>query len=191
MITCELFSHVYFTTPPVSLSCAYLVSLVEFCFQGLNRASKINFGIRLGVGLCFRARFRPQNEARLQLCCVHPFSCIYFFSWKFGNVCQQERVSKNLQQLFSKRKVAKSYRKVGNQLFNKLNIHDIFFPLFCFKSLGKWSSSLWISWLTIYNFFWKAMKIECFTPRSSTFQWLWCHIMSAKNPTVSSHFMNW
>jgi len=37
MITYELFSHVYFATPPVSLSCAYLDLLVKFGLQGLNR----------------------------------------------------------------------------------------------------------------------------------------------------------
>jgi len=73
MIACELFSHVYFDTSPVSLSCAYLDLLFKFGFQGLNRVSKINVGIRSGLGLCFRARFRLQNEVRLQLCCVHPF----------------------------------------------------------------------------------------------------------------------
>jgi len=47
MITCEIFSHVYFAKPPESLSCAYLDSHVKFgCFQGLNWASKVNVGIR-------------------------------------------------------------------------------------------------------------------------------------------------
>jgi len=46
MITCEIFSHVYFAKPPESLSCAYLDSHVRFGFQGLNWASKVNVGIR-------------------------------------------------------------------------------------------------------------------------------------------------
>jgi len=73
MITRELFSHVYFSMPLLSLNCTYLDSLIKYGFQGLNRASKINVGIRLGLGLCFQAKFRLQNEANLsQVCSQHP-----------------------------------------------------------------------------------------------------------------------
>jgi len=33
MANCELFSHVYFATPPIPRSCAYLYSLGKFSLQ--------------------------------------------------------------------------------------------------------------------------------------------------------------
>ena len=41
------------------------------------------------------------------------------------------------RQLFSKRKVAKLFGNVGNQLFNKVNISGIFLLLLSQKLLGK------------------------------------------------------
>jgi len=50
-----------------------------------------------------------------------------------------------------------------------------FLPLFCFKSLGKWLSSVW---LTCF----KVRINICFTPHSSTFKSLRCDMTSVKNP---------
>ena len=158
MITYELFSHVYFATPPVSLSCAYLDLLVKFGLQGLNRASKINVKIRLALGSCFRDRSKFQNSARLQLCCFHPFPCVFFFCWQFYNVCHEKSVRfQELAATVFDEKGRQIVCKVDNQLFNKLNIHLVsFLPLFCFKSLRKWLNSVLILCLKFSNFFWKS-----------------------------------
>ena len=56
-----------------------------------------------------------------------------------------------------KKKVAKLFDNVGNQLFSKLNISGIFllFP----KCLGKWLSSFWMTCLKISNFYWKGQVV--------------------------------
>jgi len=77
-----------------------------------------------------------QLYLRVNFGCVLPRACVFCFSGEFGNVSYQKRAFKK-QQLFPKGKAVKSFRKVGHQLFSKLNMSGIFLLLFCSKRLGK------------------------------------------------------
>ena len=59
------------------------------------------------------------------------------------------------------------------------------------RKMGKWLSSVWMTCLKIWNFFWKwpavviKSRVVCFSPCSFAFKSLRCYTMSTKNPTVS------
>jgi len=96
----------------------------------------------------------PRHWLHLWFTCA----CVFCFSWEFGNVCYWKGFWGKSSNCFRREKMP-NCGNVDNKLYNKLNISGIFLLSLSPHASGKWPSSVWMTCLKIWNFFWEGRAV--------------------------------